>query len=75
MTGPRDATKKVSDAIDFWAHSINPAHQTDRAMNHSLPESKLGLDAGSLGALRQVEGVIAQRIELAGRDVKRRQIR
>jgi hypothetical protein len=52
MSYARDVTKKFADTIDFWAHRVDPAHETDRPMNHSLPEPKLGLDAGRLGVFR-----------------------
>ena len=74
-TGARDAPEEFSDSVDLRTYGVDPAHQADRRMHHAFPEPELVIRAGRLGPLRQALGIIAQRIELASRDVEWRQTR
>ncbi len=51
--------------INFWAHGVDPAHQTNSSMYHALPETKLQVYTCRLRPRRQTLGIIEQRIELA----------
>ena len=42
-------------------------------MDHALPQPEFGLDAGALGARRQLLEIVAQHVAFGGGDVERRQ--
>jgi hypothetical protein len=73
-TCPSNTPQKFANAVDFGAHVIDPAHEANRAMHHIGPEVELDLRTRRLRAFDEALGVVAQRIELAGGDIERRQI-